>query len=647
MNLNPEIPTIFPIAADVDYYKMFHPEQYHPNTTVVYTNFIGRSGKWTNTKNNGHIIFCGLQYYVINYLIEQWNASFFNLPKETAIANIKRYVEKPLKIKFKNYKKFEDLHDLGYLPLKIKALPEGSRVPYGIPMITLKNTHKKFSWLVNFIENSLSHEMWGIINSCTTMREYLRLFKWYAERTCDNDDHVKFQGHDFSNRGMFGFSAVQLSGMGALLAGTCGTDSVPALYVAEKYYQADIDNDLVGTSVPATEHSVMCTNIHIIKNSPEFNDIKNEFAERILFGNPKKINISKFFENENISDNLVAEYHYYKKLITEIYPEGNISIVADSYDFWGVIRFVLPALKREILNRNGKVIIRPDSGDPVDIICGTIFNDLVDSSKWPAPIVGISYTLAEAESNIIRFNARGDMVDHNDPTIKKYKYMNETGTVFEIVLEVTVTYKSACGSFTYIGDAVEKERRLYIYDKIEEIGLIAAIDYVFGGRTINSQGYKVLNEKIGAIYGDSITLERAELILKRLEKLKYASSNITFGIGSYTFQGNTTRDTHGIAIKATYCEAEDDDGNIIEINVSKAPKTDSGKKSPSGLLMVTKCGDKYQLEQNCTKQQEERGCLETVFEDGKLIKTVTLKEIRKRIEIDLNEQLRGESFKDF
>jgi nicotinamide phosphoribosyltransferase len=162
--------------------------------------------------------------------------------------------------------------------------------------------------------------------------------------------------------------------------------------------------------------------------------------------------------------------------------------------------------------------------------------------------------------------------------------------------------------------------------------------------------YKVLDSHIGAIYGDSITTDRAIQICERLKAKGFASTNVVFGIGSYTYQYNT-RDTFGFAMKATYGEVRIDapegfkyDNGIDCIEIFKDPITDDGtKKSKKGLLQVNyqgcngSCGI---CDHSCepivcydqqTWEQEQKGLLTTVFKDGKLVKTTTLEEIRNKL----------------
>lgn len=323
---------------------------------------------------------------------------------------------------------------------------------------------------------------------------YRKLLDKAALETVGETSFVQFQGHDFSMRGMSSLSSSITSGMGHLLS-FAGTDTIPAIQGAELYYGANVEKELVGTSVPATEHSIQCA-----------------------YGNDEE---------------------YYKNIINRVHPSGIVSIVSDGYDFWDVIGRVIPSLKQDILKRDGKVVVRPDSGDPVNIICG----------------------------------------DLNAPL----------------------------GS-------------------LERKGAVEALWDTFGGTT-TPKGYKLLDSHIGLIYGDAITLQRAKEITNRLKEKGFASINVVFGIGSYTYQYNT-RDTFGYALKSTLCVI-----NGVEKQIFKNPKTDDGtKKSQKGKVVVLRDGNSYKLEDGHSLSDDvKQDCLTTIFENGKLVKEDTFSEIRKRL----------------
>ena len=492
---------INPLTA-IDFYKADHRSQYPEGTSEVYSNFTPRSSRLAKVldDHDDKVVMFGLQYFIKHFLQEVWNENFFALDKDKVVQAYKRRMDNALGPDAIALDHIEALHDLGYLPIRIKALPEGSRVPIGVPALTIVNTHPDFFWLTNYIESVISCYLWKPMTSATTAFEYKRLLSEAALKTGTALDFVQFQAHDFSLRGLSGLQDAIVSGA-AHLTSFWGTDTVPAIDMAEDYYCADVTQEPVGFSVPATEHSVMCMGTED------------------------------------------GELETFQRLINEIYPAGIVSIVSDTWDFWQVITEYVATLKDDILAREGKVVIRPDSGDPVKIVCG-------------------------------------------DP------------------------------------DAPEGSP--------EFKGAVECLWDVFGG-TVTDAGYKLLDEHIGLIYGDSITLERAEAILGRLEAKGFASGNIVFGVGSYTYQ-YVTRDSFGFAMKATSGVVNGERRDIF-----KDPKTDNGtKKSAKGLLRIEEENGSYVLYDQQTLEQEAQGEFEIVFEDGRLIKDQSLIEIRGRLDEELS-----------
>lgn len=334
-----------------DGYKVDHRRQYHPNTRLVYSNLTPRKSK---DERFNHIIFYGLQYFMKRYLVEGYN-KWFALDTQTAVKQYERRINNYLPpnhgITFEHIK---ELHDLGYLPIEIKSLPEGTLVPMKIPPITIVSTDKRFFWLVNYLETILSTTIWQPCTSATTAYNFKKLLNEWAMKTVGNTDFVPFQAHDFSFRGMPGLEAACMSGS-AHLTSFVGTDTIPAIDFLEEYYNADSDKEMVGVSVAASEHSVMCsgTGFYIYD----------------------KYNGDWSYQGE-------AEYNLFEHLITEVYPNGIISLVSDTFSLWRVVTEYLPKLKDKILARDGKLVLRPDSSPktPVEILCGD--SDAYNYSKY-------------------------------------------------------------------------------------------------------------------------------------------------------------------------------------------------------------------------------------------------------------------------
>jgi nicotinamide phosphoribosyltransferase len=533
---------INPLHA-IDAYKYGHFQQYEPGTTKVYSNFTPRSIKLApdGPLKNDEIVFFGLQPFLKQFLKREFG-KFFRQKKEKVLAKYKRRVDSVLGPGMVGVEHIAALHDLGYVPLRIKALPEGSVVQAGTPVFTVVNTVDEFFWLVNYIESVLSAEVWQACTAATIARRFRKLFLSYADQTGVDPTFVNFQGHDFSFRGLAGTDATMKVGAGHLLSFD-GTDSILAIDFLEEYYKANSDKELIGVSVPATEHSVMC----------------------------------------QAGD--AGEFDLFDRLITG-QPNGFLSLVSDGFDYFNVLTDTLPKLKPKIMARNGKVVIRPDTGDPVRIVCG--------------------YNIVEVPSmDADTWNAALDEVDPD-----------------ALWVEDAIAYKFNDKYY------IQNHATNYMLKEISEAevkGSVQLLWETFGG-TVNDKGFKVLDEHIGLIYGDSITLQRADDILRGLQEQGFASCNIVFGMGSYTYQ-YVTRDTYGFAMKATYSEVNGEARNLF-----KDPKTGSGKKSRKGLLRVTQNKDgEYITYQEQTLEQEQQGLLKVVFEDGKLYRQQSLAQIRKRI----------------
>lgn len=512
-----------------DGYKCDHRRQYPENSLMVFSNMTARG---TRVDGLDKVIFFGLQYFIQEYLIKDWNENFFERDVEDVVAVYNRRLTNYLGPNGIGEQHIRDLHELGHLPLEIWALPEGSNVDLRVPMFVMYNTDPRFYWITNALETIISTTVWGPCTSATTALIYRKIFNEWANKTNpEMIEFVPFQGHDFSFRGHFGKEAACMSGAGHLLA-FAGTDTVPAIDFLEEYYKANSDEELVGGSVSATEHSVMC-----------MGGVEDEVGT-------------------------------FKRLITELYPEGIISIVSDTWDFWNVVNpngGICATLKGEIMARAGKVVIRPDSGDPVKIVTGYLEGEYFEEDG-------------------------------------KYYVLTHQGKKSEAI-EIT---------------------------ELEVKGMIQCLYEIFGG-TETSKGYIQLDEHIGAIYGDSITIDRAKEICERLEKKGFASTNLVYGIGSFTYQGAVTpdaiitRDTHGFAVKSTYGEVLKD-GEKVGIEIFKDPKTDDGlKKSAKGLTAVYEQDGKFVLKDQATWEDIKNCAFKQVFSNGELTTEQSLAEIRERV----------------
>lgn len=483
----------------LDFYKTVHAEQYPAGLTKMVSYYTPRMSRLADTDK---VAMFGLQAFIKEYLIDAFNENFFNRPLDDVLREYGRVLNCTMGTDGIGEKRIRQLHTLGYLPLQIRAIPEGVRTNIHVPQIEITNTHPKFVWLVNTIETMLSCSMWHTQVSAEVGYRYRQIVDEYAAITCDDSVvRAKLLG-DFSMRGQESVESATKSSAAFCLS-FLNTATVPAILWLEENYACRCENEPVAYGAISTEHSVMCSNYAI----------DGDEKTQIL------------------------------RLLTEVYPHQNFSMVSDSYDYWNLVDNILPEIKSQVLEHDGCLAIRGDSGDPVKVVTETVFK---------------------------------------------------------------------------------------LWD-------------IFGG-TKNGKGYKVLDPHVKALYGDSITPQRCEAIYNILMENGFAISNVSLGVGSFSMQcletmdGNEksyapyTRDTFGIAVKATY--AEDENGKPIMI--FKNPKTDSGhfKKSQRGCCCVRKnypSGDYHYTDGLTWAQAQEDNELKTVFKNGKLLRTYTLDEVRRNL----------------
>lgn len=363
----------------------------------------------------------------------------------------------------------------GKLPVEIKSVAEGTSVPNGNVLMTVVNTDPRCAALTNHLETILC-QLWYTCNVATLSRMTKQMMSKYLKRTSDNHDtHLPFMLHDFGFRGASSWDSSGIGGA-AHLINFLGTDTLPALEVLKAFY--DCSNETLGLSISATEHSVMTA----LGREGEMDQI-----QRFLDTN----------------------------------PTGPISCVLDSYDYYNAVRMIGTRFKDQILARDGKFVLRPDSGNPVETVLKTL-------------------------------------------------------TILEQFFDVT----------------------------------------------INSKGYKCLPPKVGIIWGDGVGYDAIQDILEAMTQRGWSVCNIVFGMGGGLLQRHD-RDTQRFAFKAS----------AICINgewydVFKDPKNGQ-KRSKKGRLALYRLGAEYS-----TRLVGEPGNqLKTIFKNGQVVKTYSLKEVRENAAI--------------
>ena len=300
------------IITATDSYKFAHYNMYPDGTETVYSYFESRTGAKFNKT-----LFFGLQYYIKEYLEGVVvTKEMIDKAERLALAHFGT-----LKGTF-NRRMWEYIVEVygGKLPIRIKAVPEGTLVDASNVLMTIENTDPVCSQLTNHLETLLS-KLWYSCTTATLSYEIKKLVKYYADLTASSDGLVPFSLHDFGQRGTSSEESSAIGGA-AHLINVLGTDTVNGMIMAMDYYGASVDG--LAYSVPASEHSIMTA-------------LGREGEEKLL-------------------ESLFRKY-----------PVGILSLVIDSYDYRNFVEMAGTKFKDTIVNRKGKTVFRPDSGDPVAV----------------------------------------------------------------------------------------------------------------------------------------------------------------------------------------------------------------------------------------------------------------------------------------
>lgn len=372
-----------------DFYKAVHSEMLPKGMTKSVSYFTPRKSR---VKQWEHVVNFGLQAFCKIWLIDYFNENFFNELEEKVVSDYQRIIDHAMGEGIYDIEKVRKLHNLGYLPVEVFALPEGVLVPMHCPVFGITNTHEDFAWLPQALESLISAEIWYPMVCATVGHTYREIVNYWYDRTCDDATPRRKALGNFDFRGDQGVDAALKAGSAWCLS-FVNSATVPVIPYLEEMYNCDCENEEVAFGAVSTEHFVMCSNFAVDGD----------------------------------------EVTFLRRALTELYPHTSFSCVSDSYDYWNVVKNLLPQLHDEIMTHDGCLLVRGDSGDCVEIV---------------------------------------------------------TQTVFELWKQ-------------------------------------------FGG-TVNSKGYKVLNPHVKALYGDSITIQRARQIYEILEKNGFAAQNVSLGVGSFS-----------------------------------------------------------------------------------------------------------------
>ena len=562
----------------IDFYKACHAEQYPKDMTMIYSPGTPRLSRLSDVEE---VTYIGGQAFSKEILIKAFNDCFFSLPEEEVVRQYKRVMVNTLTKDESRADKIRALHRLGYLPVALYTVPEGTSTKIGVPQSCFVNTHPDFAWITNTLETLYSCYIWHIQVAAEVGKRYRKIVDEYVEKTCSPGVRAARMLGDFSMRGQHCHESA-MKASAAWLCSFLNTATVPAILWLEDNYNCDIEKEEVGYGALSFEHSTVTSNYAL------------DGDEETLL----------------------------KRALTEIYPNDNFSFLTDSYDHDNFLLNVVPACKDEILAHNGTVLFRGDSGDPVEIIAG---------KKIHAAL------LDEDELNDLHYWFR-DWAYDQDIEYEETHYFNINGTYYKVRFNAEYIkerggYSDSNYYFLDDYDITWEE----VEPSLELLGMVWYLDQIFGS-TLNSKAYKVLNSHVKAIYGDSMTPSRVKEAYERLAAQGYAINNVVFGVGSFSFMcledayGNMnpyTRDTFGYAIKATYGE----DKTGAPVMIFKQPKGASWKKSPKGCIVVAADGQSYTDGHTFEGAHgpNVENLLELVFRDGKMIKETSLAEIRDRM----------------
>ena len=555
-----------------DFYKLTHILQYRPELREL-TSYLTPRG--SRLKGVNKVVMFGLSAYVHSYVVENFNKNFFNRPWWDTCNEVKEVLKEGLgysdEMIFKTLENLHALHKLGYLPVEINGVPEGTLVPMGVPCVEIKSTNPQFFWVGQALEASLSAAIWHPMVSATIAREYRKIARGAFSATVENGIDERTAMCDFSMRGQeSNESAVNASV--AWLTSMWNSSTVAARkHIKDVYtnlFTREKMNNSIIRGLTSTEHSVMT-------------------SHACLDGGDE---IPTF------------------KYLFELYKNVSFAAVSDSYDFWNVLTNILPNNFMEEINERGKrgvfIGVRHDSAEPVDALCGTVPVINEDSN---VKIDELPDTLIEGET-MYCIKIPVDDATRLNKTMSKDGIFDYNGQVYQIMhfygdrplFQFSARDTKGRALKTWATDEKNNPigwaivRNLNRPRTWEEKGMVETMYEIFGG-TVNSKGYKVLNPGIKAVYGDSITITRAKQIYERLADKRFAANNVSLGVGSFSFQALEnedgslspfTRDSFAIACKTTHSKYVDKYGTVCERWVYKSPKNFSQKKSQRGLCQI-------------------------------------------------------------
>ncbi|SUB84210.1 putative nicotinate phosphoribosyltransferase [Pragia fontium] len=297
------------LILNTDSYKTSHFLQYPQGTEYVSSYIESRGGSYPKT------LFFGLQIFIKQYLTKPITLTDINEAEEVLAMH-------GLPFNYEGWMHILKQHN-GYLPLEIEAVPEGTLVPTGNVLVQVVNTDPQCAWLTSYIETALLRAIWYPTTVATVSKACHTILDAYLSETADNLNSLPFKLHDFGARGASSEESVAIGSL-AHLVNFMGTDSLSGVMAARRYYH----KEMAGFSIPAAEHSTITS-----------------------WGRE-------------------GEAAAYANMLRRFGGKGKtVAVVSDSYDIWNAIDNIWGGeLKSQVENNGGTLVIRPDSGEPVEIV---------------------------------------------------------------------------------------------------------------------------------------------------------------------------------------------------------------------------------------------------------------------------------------
>ena len=373
-------------ALACDYYKIGHLFMQPPKMKMVYSTWTARS--YRHHPDCPKTVVFGYQYTLAK-LVQFFSDNFFSVDLEELKYWFNEAISCSFNPRYADFSKFEALWHHGHLPISVYGVPEGTLLPAGIPDHVIFNTNERFAWLPQFLEDLWSSMNWLPSTSATTAYYRKKLIQPYAEKTSDVFNLASHMCGDFSLRGHTSLEAGLISGAGHLLSFD-RTATIGSNVLLSWYYDAPLTVKRVsalgaeggppGMGAPSLEHSVVEQGIAWFKHRLAAGDLPEYMRPYV----------TKVIMDGTWELNLIAEMCFILYLIKEVQPTGLMTYVSDTYDYWGVVTKILPVIKDAILERYGCFSVRPDSGDPVQIICGDKEHNVLGTLEWLEKIFGTS-----------------------------------------------------------------------------------------------------------------------------------------------------------------------------------------------------------------------------------------------------------------